>query len=689
MIIRWTIVQRAILGAVLFSLPAITLAETLAMPDRDGLVGEDIVVWGVTDQAGNYTLDCGNGTTVGPNPVTDGSYIATVCNYAVQGTFTATLMVGGESDTTDVAIFDETLLSAFEVRGVRINMAIEDGLRNLWTTQIGRGLGFPGSVTTQWSFSFDPAPTALVVLAFENQGYALANDGSAPTGIYEKYAVRRGLNHVIGNLTATNIVATPQGDDPCVSVSDGPAPCVGLTTGFDPGYSLGVAMLPFAGSGALARVNSEVAGPTAGMTYGEILQRMTNTLAYGQADTVCGIARGGWVYGLNQCAFDGSTVGWALLAFLDAAAAGATVPSWVATEFNLGFDNNLNDDGSFDYRANGNPAVPSSAGPQKVGIGLQGLFYVGEVAGPRVTAVTDNINSWWNGTVGGIGQNAWGCGVPGLGFLEGVNKGCAYSMFNNFKGLKLHGIQTLPNVGRGAGPGSIPANDWHEDYKDWLVANQNTPTTVSGGSWGPVMGFSCCASDDSMETAIAELILSPVALVLPDPITFGEIGLQHCLDGVPCTDRTPTVDGDPTEDTNPVGTAHNVVARALSINGDPIPGTTINIDIISGPNAPANFQGVSAANGEVQIEYTSEGTAGTDEIQASIGNLTSNLLTKVWESDVETNVCDMDADGDVDRSDIRAISRARGQVVTPGDPGDANGDGMITRRDVKECAKLL
>ena len=64
------------------------------------------------------------------------------------------------------------------------------------------------------------------------------------------------------------------------------------------------------------------------------------------------------------------------------------------------------------------------------------------------------------------------------------NKGCAYGMFNVFKGFKLYGILTLPGVGRAAGPGAIPANDWYADYVDWLLANQTSPTTQAGGNWG-------------------------------------------------------------------------------------------------------------------------------------------------------------------------------------------------------------
>ncbi len=52
-------------------------------------------------------------------------------------------------------------------------------------------------------------------------------------------------------------------------------------------------------------------------------------------------------------------------------------------------------------------------------------------------------------------------------------------------------------------------------------------------------------------------------------------------------------------------------------------------------------------------------------------------------------VCDVEPDGDIDRMDLRAISRARGQTVPPADPTyDANGDGMITTADVRACIPL-
>ena len=47
--------------------------------------------------------------------------------------------------------------------------------------------------------------------------------------------------------------------------------------------------------------------------------------------------------------------------------------------------------------------------------------------------------------------------------------------------------------------------------------------------------------------------------------------------------------------------------------------------------------------------------------------------------------CDVDGDGDIDKLDLAAISRARGQTPRVGDPRDANGDGVINAADVKAC----
>jgi hypothetical protein len=608
-------------------------AETLMMPNRDALKGTAVVVWGVSTLATGaaFTLDYGDsspaatGTIKSAAPFTavqvDRSYIAFSHTYLTAGTFTATLTVGAESATVTIRVFDPApaVTTPENLRAVRINMAIQDGLRYLWTAQSSRAANFPvvpatGLATTNWGGSFTYAEASLVVLAFENQGYKLSNDNSMPTGVYEKYIVRRGLNYILSQLSAVTLTLQGTGgvNNPCVGPGIEPAPCLGLRTPADPGYSVAVAMLPFAGSGALARVNTEIASGVGGVvlggrTYGEILQRLTNAEAFGQTDS--GTNRGGWGYQLNGGQFDGSTIGWSVLAFLDAAAAGTTVPAFVPTEFAFGLAGALNNDGSFDYQNNGNPATASSAGPQKAGIGLQSLALIGETTGPRVTAVTNNINSWWSGA-GGIGQNSWGCS----GF---VNKGCGYTMFNNFKGLKLHGITTLPNVNRPAGSiGDV--DDWYADYQDWFVANQTQPTAAAlftnGGQWG-TMGFSCCYNTNPMTAAIAELILSAVATILPDEDKFSTVGLS------------------PASATAVELGSHTVTAKAESTGGSPVPGATVNFTILTGPNAGLTGTDTTDADGLATFTYADagpEGTTGTDRIQAAIGAILSNIVEMVW-----------------------------------------------------------
>jgi hypothetical protein len=655
------------LGAVV---PMIASAETLMMPDRDARTTTPVVVWGVTTQVQSAALSCvmdfGDGSAIQACNNVDRSYIAYAHTYANQGTYTATLTVGAESASTTIRVFNPAAFAdggaaGDSNRSLGINMAIQDGLRFLWTAQINRAANFPAGTTTFWQNTGYPyADTSLAVLAFENQGYKITAN-VAPTGLYEKYIVRRGLNYVLTNLATVALGVTPAGNNPCLVVGD----CTGLRPPGDEGYTTALAILSLAGSGALPHVNTEVGncgGASPGFlcnkTYGNILQRLVNTLAWGQNDT--GTGRGGWYYTFNSTVADGSTAGWDILAFLDAGAAGATVPPWVVTEFALSLTSALNNDGSFDYQADANAASNNNVGPQKNGIGLQGLFLIGETTGARVTSVTNNVNSWWSG-IGGLGGNVWGQCGPIAG---AANKGCAYTMFNNFKGLKLQNIVTLPGVTRPAGPGAQPAGDWYADYQDWLVANQQAPQTTTNGSWS-TMGFSCCASGSSLTTAIAELILAPVALVAPDPGLFSSVGLS------------------PPTATNPVGTDHTVTAFAQAANGNPVPGVTINFSVLTGPNAGKTGSGTTGADGKVSFTYHDDGGAGTDTIQAFIGTtLASNQVTKTWANAGLT--CDIDADQDVDTADLALIRAAIGQPAA-GNPRDAKADGKITINDVRYC----
>jgi hypothetical protein len=645
------------------------MAETLMMPNRDMLMGASEVVWGITtlpNTTSSYTIDFGDGTSTPIAAVTDRSYLAVNHTYATSGVFTATLTVTNgattETATVQVSVYNAATMSDFDLRNLNVNRAIQNGLRYLWTSQTNRTT-FDTNVQTAWGNFANPF-TALAVLAFQNHGYRLPNSDAMPTGLYQKYAVRRGFNYVLARLTTLNLNTTPAGNNPCLP--DLVVPCTGLSaqTTSDPGYENGIALLPFAGSGALNRTVTEVAtANVAGKTYGEILQRMVNASIWGQNDS--GTGRGGWYYTFNSTSSDGSTNGWELLGLLDAAAAGATVPAWVKTEWALALAAGLNDNGSFDYQANGNRASYGSVNVAKAGVGVQGMFFADRLdTDPDLALAKTYIGTRWANAA--LGQSFACSGGT-------YNKGCAYGMFNVFKGFKLYNIQTLAGVNRPAGPGTIPSDDWYADYVDWLITNQTNPTATTGGNWGPLV-FSSQTTNEPAEAALALLMLAPTALVLPDETRFASVGLKH---GSPLTT-------DP--QTNPVTTppgTHTVTGIAEASNGNPIPGVTITFRVTSGPNAGATGTGQTGANGQATFTYTDNGGAGSDTIQAFVGALSSNVVVKNWVVVVAT--CDIDKDSDVDMNDVNAVRAGIGQVPAAGDPRDATLDGKITINDVRAC----
>ncbi len=363
-------------------------AETLMMPTRDMLAGTSEVVWGITtlplpNTTSTFTIDFGDGTVTAPAAVADRSYIAVNHTYALAGVRTATLTVTNgattETATVTINVYNPASLSAFDLRNLNVNRAIDNGLRYLWVSQSNRTT-FDTTIETGWAWGgFTNAGTALAVEAFLNHGYRLPNSNAAPTGLYEKYVVRRGFNYILARMTSVVIGNTPAGNNPCLVVGD----CNALyaTTTGDPGYENGIALLPFAGSGSLNRTVTEVANANVnGKTFGEILQRMVNASIWGQNDV--GTGRGGWYYTFNASSSDGSTNGWQLLGLLAAEAAGATVPGWVRTEWALALAAGLNASGTFDYQADNNRASNSAVNIAKTGVGVQGMFFAGRPTSP-------------------------------------------------------------------------------------------------------------------------------------------------------------------------------------------------------------------------------------------------------------------------------------------------------------------
>src|SRR5262245_4296590 len=304
-------------------------AETLMMPNRDMQAGLSEVVWGLTTlpNAGTtFSIDFGDGSAPTAFAAVlaagrDRSYINLNHIYALPGTFTATLTVrpsAGADETANVTIrvFDRNALNDVEKRGLDVNRAIENGLRFLWQSEANR-TAFDTNPIASWD---NPSFTALVTLAYENHGYKLPNNDSTPVGLYQKYAVQRGMNAVFNQYLAVTLSVQPN-LDPC----QGGVGCGGLQTNFNNvGYSTAIASLPISGSSALSRHVTVGLASIIGQTYGQVLQRNINTVVFNQCDAA-GPSRGGWAYTSNGCSSDASVVGWDLLALFDGDAAGAVL----------------------------------------------------------------------------------------------------------------------------------------------------------------------------------------------------------------------------------------------------------------------------------------------------------------------------------------------------------------------------
>jgi hypothetical protein len=674
-------------------------ATTRIMPDRLAFTNEAIVLWGNTTLADGtaLTLDCGNGQTTA-GVVADESYIFRSCTYTAAGNVVASLTVGGETANVDITVVDPTTLTAAQQRDANINMAIQDGLRFLYFNQFNRAVRYATNMTS-WTNQTIPNQdshvwTALALLAIMNHGHSVLAD---PNVDIFQTVVQRGLNFLFDSLAQQTLtcIGEPGHPDPTVGVCvNVPAPiATGLRSHTNTGYSTPIIGGAIGAASAVAPnrlvdagLGSQNANFVAGKTYAEITQRIANTVMWGQSDTAPG--RGGWWYTLEAgSSSDGSTVGWGLLGLIDMSAGGATIPAGSRSEVGMLVTNQINADGSFDYQVNA--ATTSDPAMTRVGIGLQALAYAGVPGSdPRVATIVNYIVTSWN-TNTPFGDTCT-TGTP-----TNFNKGCAYSMFNIFKGLRLYGINSI-GIGDPDGAGPLGSGDWYGDYVNNLLSNQknvfgdatrgewsiNGPAgQTGGGTVGNTMGFSCCHSDTNGITSIALLILAPTAFVPPDPGLFSKVGLS------------------PQSDSNPPGTDHTVTATAQSAGGNPVPGVTIDFKVLTGPNANKTGSAVTNATGQATFTYNDDSVAPwpqTDTIQASIGSgpniLLSNIVSKTWQPAVSR--CDVAPagapNGIVDQADLNAIRAKNGQVAAgPSDPFDGNGDGLINVADVRYCQLRL
>ena len=323
------------------------------------------------------------------------------------------------------------------------------------------------------------AHTGVAILKFEDRAIDLGYDPLDPD--YEYFAtVEAGLDYIAGEASTQPIGIEPTGDP------DGDGDGIGVYwhSGYEYHqiYNTGTAMMALAASG-----HPEL--------YGDLVQDAVDYLAWAQVDPECGVHRGGWRYGPDECDSDNSNSGYATLGLGFAAASPpfgfeVPIPPFVFTELDVWIgvmqdpvDGDADDGGSW-Y----DPYYPW-VNILKTGNLLYEMGLVGDTATtPRVLDAVDYIERHWGDTDY--------CGAGWLGHRQ--------AMFTMMKGLDALGIDLLDLDGVG------DLDDWFAEVASHLIATQDP------GGWWPVD----CWGNEILSTAWALLTLERAVPVFEIPVAF-------------------------------------------------------------------------------------------------------------------------------------------------------------------------
>ena len=515
--------------------PTTLHADTIAMPPGFDLTGGDpILVWGRTTEATAVSFElCFGDEGALPcltGPIADIRDIGATHVYA-KGDFTATLTVLDASatelsfdeveikvrDVADFPLVDLTTLLDFQT-----NIAIEKGLRRLYLTQ---------NVAGWWiARGHSVAPTALAVLAFENQGHPIKNLlGDTVNTIYTQTVVD-GLDWMLsvsrvvtvgahGNFTDKYPEASPNGTGIACH------PDHSRHHAFN--YEQGNCIDALVASGDKDRVAAASAGSTIpGMTYEEIVREMVDFVSWSQNDSASnGLSQsagsggsphngeGGFFYNFsivngNGPFGDTSASQWPVLGLLAAEKVwGITARPFVKTALEKWTKETQLGSGEGTYRGP-NQHIHVSPGIATTASWMVEMVYLGENKGftdndRDVSTAIEHIDSHWNDyNPPPTNDNRWG-----------TLRDNFYGQYAVFKAFNLMDVKVA----------DMPSGrDWYNQPSDanastldgirtQLVASQN-----SVGSW--FQKNESFRTNDHLTTATGVLMLAPtVILGLPPP----------------------------------------------------------------------------------------------------------------------------------------------------------------------------
>ncbi|HDQ07759.1 MAG TPA: hypothetical protein ENN44_03135 [Methanoculleus sp.] len=227
-------------------------------------------------------------------------------------------------------------------------------------------------------------------------------------------------------------------------------------------YDTGILMMAIAAGRDPGQVVTT--GPLAGWTYGDVLQDLTDWMAYAQTDT--GSARGGWSYNAvsGGTSADQSNAGYAMLGLLYAQEPlynyECVIPSFVRTELDNYIDYIQSDWGdgvNADLDGGSGYTSPDYwVNSLKTGNLLTQMAFVGDATtDERVEEALNYIARHWTGD--------W---VQGWGMTGSVEYQATYCLMKGFESM------AIPSNGV---PGVA---DWYDDMATEIIDEQN-----ADGSW--------------------------------------------------------------------------------------------------------------------------------------------------------------------------------------------------------------
>lgn len=494
------------------------------MPDRYAWQGEELILWGSAEGAGplSYTWSFGDGSPPVSGPVSQDYYIPATHTYTNRpgetfSIYVATLTVSDgvevASDRVKIGVIDPAALTAKQLLQVRVDIAIEEGLRWLYLVAMPYVVG----ELPLEDNDFTLAAFAEAVLAYEIQGHLPTNDPDED--IYTDL-VRVGLDYTFSHAQTEAMEPQPAGDPD----TDGDGLGLAFTVdGSLPLYTTGIAMTAIVASGC-PDCRVEIPGSLIdGWLYREVIRDAVDYLAYAQneAHSPEGHERGGWRYQPNHDSSDNSVSQWPVLGLIYAAEWGVEAPAFVRTELAhwIGHiqdpsDGDENDGGSWYLSGRGtriNIAMTAAL--------LLEMYYSGDdKSTARARAAIDYISRNWEVALDNSGK-AMNKGSAGNSYKTNY-----YAMYGVERAFRLFEIQYINPLDDPAGL------DWYEDYASFLVAAQNEDGSWPDGEWtlGNLPG-----SGSILATIWAILILTPTPLFPEEPLLLAEKvdALVHDADG--------------------------------------------------------------------------------------------------------------------------------------------------------------